>query len=145
MGFESESFSKLKRHIPTGEEDIQRIPNQNAFATLFCQLSRPNLKQHRLPPTSQRSQRRLAAGGHQGCSWETEQGESALPDSDCQDFLLWWATCEMKALCWHFISCLRKILSQWTARSLGDTYNKPDSFSRIWDVNANDISAVANM
>jgi len=93
---------KAQTLYPDGEEDIQRIVNQNAFTTLFCQLSQPNLKQHRLPLTSQRSQQWLAAGGHQGCCWGKDWGESVLPDTDCQDFLqnsVWWVTCEMKTLC----------------------------------------------
>lgn len=93
---------KAQTSYPNGEEDIQRILNQNVFTTLFCQLSQPNLKQHRLPPTSQRSQQRLAAGGHQGCSRETDWGESVFPDPDCQGFSLnsvWRVTWEMKALC----------------------------------------------
>lgn len=109
---------KAQTSYPNGEEDIQRILNQNVFTTLFCQLSQPNLKQHRLPPTSQRSQQWLAAGGHQGCGRETDWGESVFPDPDCQDFSLnsvWWVTWEMKALLWHFISWQSKILSQKTA------------------------------
>lgn len=103
------------------KKDKQRILNQNVSTTLFCQLSRPNLKQHRLPLTSQRSQRRLAAGGHQGCSWETGRGESAVPDSDCQDSLL-NSACEMKALCGtSFPGCAK--FSGGGARAPSTTYN----------------------
>lgn len=149
MGFESESFSKLKHCIPMGEEDIQRIRNQNVFATLFCQLSQPNLKQHRLPPTSQRSQQWLAAGGHQGCSTETDWGESVFPDPDCQDFSLnsvWRVTCKMKALCGTSFpgQAKKENLSERTARTQRHLQN-PDSSPQPCDVNANDISAMANM
>lgn len=109
---------------------------KNAFTTLFCQLSQPNLKQHRLPPTSQRSQERLAAGGHQGCSRETDWGESVFPDPDCQDFSLnsvWRATWEMKALCGTSFPGLSKILSQRTA-STQHHLQHPDSSPQLCDV-----------
>lgn len=83
------------------EEDIQRMLSQNIFTTLFCQLSQPNLKQHRLAPTSQRNQPWLAAGWHQECSRETEWGESVFPDPRLSSFLAAFrsaSTWEMKAL-----------------------------------------------
>lgn len=148
MGFESESFSKLERRIPTGQEDTQKIPNKNVFATLFCQLSQPNLKQHRLPQTSQRSQPWLAAGGHQGCSRERGWGESVFPDPDWKDFLLnsvWRVTCEMKALCvaLHFLA--KQNSQSESGEHTAPLTKTPDSSPQLCDVNANDISAMANM
>lgn len=107
-------MSRFQTLHPNGEEDIQRaldqnIQNKNALATLFCQLSQPNLKQHRLPATSQRSRPCSAAGPHQGCGAGTDR----LPDPDCQDSSLnpiWRVTWEMKArrgAALHFISWLQ--------------------------------------
>lgn len=144
-------MSRFQTLHPNGEEDIQRvldqtIQNKNVLATLFCQLSQPNLKQHRLPATSQRSRPCSAAGPHQGSSAGTDR----LPDPDCQDSLLnpiWPVTWKMKArrgVARHFISWPRRDphTGEWRVprrRSL-----RPDSSPRS-DVNANDTSAVANM
>lgn len=125
MRFESESFSKLQRCLPMGQKTHKGFGIKNAFTTLFCQLSRPNLKQHRLPPTSQRSQERLAAGRHQGCSRETDWGESASPDPDCQGFSLnsvWRVTWEMKALCGTSFPGPAKFSARGR-RAPGSTYN----------------------
>jgi len=144
MRFERVVF-KAQTLSPNGEEDVQRILNQNVFTTLFCQLSQPNLKQHRLPPTSQSSRRRLAAGGHQGCSRGTDSGESVFPDPDCQDVSLnsvWRVTWEMKALCGtSFPVWIRSPGAASTQHHL----QHPDSSPQLCDVNANDISAMANM
>lgn len=139
-------MSRFQTLHPIGEEDIQRvldqnIQNKNALATLFCQLSQPNLKQHRLPATSQRSRPCSAAGPHQGCS----AGTAWLPDPDCQDSSLspiWRVTWEMKVR-YRSISFPGPgaILSGASARRCS---HRPDSSPRC-DVNANDASAVANM
>lgn len=67
-----------------------------------------------------------------------------LPRSRLSLNSVWWVTCEMKALLWHFISWQSKILSQRTA-STQHHLQHPVSSPQLCDVNANDISAMANM
>lgn len=142
-------MSRFQTLHPCGEEDTQRvldqnIQNKNALATLFCQLSQPNLKQHRLPATSQRSRPCSAAGPHQGCSAGTDR----LPDPHCQDSSLspiWPVTWEMKARrSTSFPGPPARPPQSGERRALGARLLWPDSSPRC-DVNANDTSAGANM
>lgn len=138
-------MSRFQTLHPDGEEDIQRLLDQNiqnktVLATLFCQLSQPNLKQHRLPATSQRSGPCSAAAPHQGCS----AGMGRLPDPDCQDSSLnpiWWVTWEMKARRGAARSGVARRDPQSSERRCP---LRPDSSPRC-DVNANDTSAAANV
>lgn len=147
MRFESESFSKLQHCIPMGQKTYKGFGIKNVFTTLFCQLSRPNLKQHRLPPTSQRSQGTACCRTTSRVQPRNRLGWECLSRSRLSGFLTEFCLAGYlgnEGTAWHFISWPSKILSQRTA-STRLHLQHPDSSPQRCDVNANDISAMANM
>lgn len=146
-------MSRFQTLHPSGEEDTKRVPdqnvqNKNAPATLFCQLSQPNLKQHRLAATSQRSR---------PCSCcrttsRLRRGNGPASRSTLSGFLARSHLARRylgdEGAARHFISRAPArpptLLSRGSERALGARLLWPDSSPRC-DVNANDTSAGANM
>lgn len=147
MRFESESFSKLKHCIPMGKRDIQRILNQKCIHHLV------------LPTQSAKSQTTQAPSditekSGMACCRRTSRvqqrnrlGWECLSRSRLSGFLTEFRLASYlgdEGTVRHFISWLSKILSQRTANTQHHLQH-PDSSPQLCDVNANDISATANM
>lgn len=138
---------KAQTLYPNGEEDIQRIVNQNVFNHLV------------LPTQSAKSQTTQAPSditekSAMACCTRTSRvqqrnrlGWECLSRSRLSGFLAEFCLATYlldESNVWHFISWPSKILSQRTA-STQHHLQHLDSSPQLCDVNANDISGTANM
>lgn len=147
MGFESESFSKLKHCIPMGGEDTQRIVNQNVFNHLVLPTQSAKSQTTQAPSNITEKSAMACCRRTSRAQQRNRLGWECLSRSRLSGFLAKFRLATYlldEGNVWHFISWPSKILSRGTA-SAQHHLQHPDSSPQLCDVNANDISGTTNM
>lgn len=138
---------KAQTLYPNGEEDIQRILNQKCIHHLVLPTQSAKSQTTQAPSNITEKSGMACCRRTSRVQQRNRLGWECLSRSRLSGFLAEFRLASYlrdEGTAWHFISWPSKILSQGTA-STQRHLQHPDSSPQLCDVNANDISAMANM